>query len=105
MNTEVASQWKQGMPDTLLDGVEWRSYNGLEVGLAGRQTMIALKLFAAVDQGPRSHHYQDLVVLAPDDSELERARVWVVTQDASPEFSPQVSEVIERAKADVERDR
>lgn len=45
--------------------------------------MIALKLFAAIDRGPRSVHMQDLLRLEPSDEELESAAAWVGTQDAS----------------------
>ena len=67
----------QGLPPWISDDLTWRRFGALLIGLAGRQTLIALKLFAAVDQGPRSVHYQDLVVLAPTDEELDIAASWV----------------------------
>jgi hypothetical protein len=57
------------------------------VSLVDRRTLIALKLFAAVDSGPRSVHRQDLLALSPSEAELEESRAWVETQDAS-EFFP-----------------
>lgn len=64
------------------------------MGLAGRRTLVALKLFAAVDGGPDSVHLQDLLVLAPIDAELDEAAGWVATQDAAPEFASMLEEVV-----------
>jgi hypothetical protein len=69
--------------------------------LVGRRTLIDLKLFAAVDRGPGSVHFQDLIALDPSEEELRRAEGWILTQDAAPEWSSLVHEVIE----DVERRR
>jgi hypothetical protein len=95
MNTAVARQWSQGLPPWLADDIEWRRYGGLAVGLAGRRTLIALKLFAAADHSPRSVHAQDLAALAPTRAELDAAREWVVTQDASPDFPRLVDGIVE----------
>ncbi|HEX9887605.1 MAG TPA: hypothetical protein VGA70_13995 [Longimicrobiales bacterium] len=82
--------------------ITWRNYGGgLDVGLVGRRTLINLKLFAAVDRGPRSVHLQDLVALNPTEEELEGAAAWVFIQDAAPEWPSLVNEVIEH----VERSR
>ncbi|NBC19387.1 MAG: hypothetical protein GVY18_18940 [Bacteroidetes bacterium] len=64
------------------------------MGLAGRRTLLALKLFAAVDQGPESVHVQDLVALRPTEAELEEAASWVRAQDAAPEFASMTREVV-----------
>lgn len=103
LNTTVAMQWSQGLPPWLAEDLEWRSYDGLRVGLAGRRTLIALKLFATVDQCPRSVHAQDLVTLAPTDAELEDAAQWVALQDTAPEFPRLINGVIEHVRA--RRDR
>ena len=94
MNTAVAHPWTQGLPPSLAEDIEWRTYGGLEVGLVSRRTLIALKLFAATDQGPRSVHARDLVALAPTDDELDSAAEWVRTQDASPHFPGLIEQVI-----------
>ena len=63
LNTVIAKQWRGGtdaMPPGLTDDIEWRSFGGLTLGLAGRQPLIALKLYAAIDTGPNSVHTQDL---------------------------------------------
>jgi len=94
LNAAVGTQWKMGLPPETSADVEWREYGGLRIGLAGRQTLITLKLFAAVDQGPSSVHVQDLLALHPSDEELERSRSWVLGQDLAPEFPSLVDQVI-----------
>ncbi len=81
LNTEIAAQWRAGLPPGLTDEITWRRYGGLHLGLVGRRTLVALKLFAAVDRGPRSVHFQDLRALRPSAEELEVAAAWVRTQD------------------------
>lgn len=94
MNTEIAAQWRGGLPPGLDRDLTWRTFGGLTVGFAGRETLILLKLFAATDQGPGSVHFQDLVALRPTAAELERAAAWVVTQDAAPAFAGLVGEMV-----------
>jgi len=98
MNSEVSAQWSQGLPPITLEETTWRTFGGLTVGLAGRRPMVALKLFAAVDRGPRSVHLQDLLILAPTDEELDQAADWVKRQDASPNFAGMVEEVIRHVR-------
>jgi hypothetical protein len=98
MNAAVGKQWSQGLPPGIEQDLEWRRYGALHVGLVGRRTLIALKLFAAVDQGPRSVHMQDLATLAPGDGELEDAAAWVVTQDGSPLFPHLVQQAVEHVR-------
>lgn len=62
--------------------------------------VIALKLFAAIDQGPESVHYQDLAALKPTDEELEEAAEWVRAQDTSPVFAEMIDQVIRRVRHD-----
>ena len=100
MNTEIGAQWDLGLPPFLTDDLTWHRYGGLHVGLAGRRTLIALKLFAAVDQGPESVHYQDLVALAPTDEELNAAASWVRGQDTSPIFAEMLDQVTHRVRND-----
>ena len=78
----------------LSQDIEWRQYNHLHVGLVMRRTLIALKLFAAVDRGVKSVHTNDLILLKPTLSELEEAATWVREQDASPEFPSFIQDVI-----------
>lgn len=102
VNTEIAAQWRTGLPPGLTGDVDWRHFGetpgnpetGLFLGLVGQQALITLKLFAATDRGPRSVHFQDLVALRPSASDLERAATWVRTQDANPDFASLVDQVI-----------
>ncbi len=48
--------------------------------------MVCFKLYAAVDQGPRSRHAQDLRELDPDQEELLSAARWSRSQDPSPGY-------------------
>lgn len=96
MNAMIESQWVQGLPPGLAEDITWRNYGGgLDVGLVGRRTLIALKLFAAVDRGPLSVHLQDLIALRPTADDMARAAEWVRTQDAAPGWAGNVEEVIE----------
>ncbi|NBF39496.1 MAG: hypothetical protein GVY14_03685 [Spirochaetes bacterium] len=49
MNAVIGALWDLGLPPRLEEDLTWRTYGGLQVGLAGRRTLITLKLFAAVD--------------------------------------------------------
>lgn len=99
LNAVIGQQWVTGLPPFITEGVDWLSFGGLQVGLAGRRTLIALKLFAEVDRVPNSVHLQDLFALAPTDGELEEAHQWVLTQDASSSFPEVVLEVVDRVRS------
>jgi hypothetical protein len=75
-----------GLPDGFTERLERRDFGGLVVWLAGRYDMVCFKLYAAVDQGRRSRHFQDLVELRPDGNDLLGAARWAVTHDPSPGF-------------------
>ncbi len=106
LNTAVAMQWRTGLPDRFVEEVEWRRFGALDVGFAGRSSIIALKLFAAVDQGSESVHFQDLVALDPLESELEDAADWVARQDPAPGFAAaHVEEEVDNVRDALGRDR
>ena len=75
-----------GLPDGFTERLERRDFGGLVVWLAGRYDMVCFKLYAAVDQGPRSRHFEDLVELGPDGNDLLGAARWASTHDPSPGF-------------------
>lgn len=91
----LASDWVNLGPESLLDlglpggflgRVERHDYGGLVAWLAGRFDMVCFKLYAAVDQGLRSRHLQDLRELRPDRDELLTAARWSITHDPSPGY-------------------
>jgi len=91
----LARDWVNLGPESLLDlglpagfvgRLERHDYGGLVTWLAGRFDMICIKLYAAVDQGSRSRHLQDLRELGPDRDELLAAPRWSVTHDPSPGY-------------------
>lgn len=98
LNTVVGAQWRGGLPPGAAAEADWRTYAGLTVGFAGRSTILALKLFAAVDRGPGSVHVQDLVRLAPSDVELEVGAGWVRSQDESEHFPALLEQVVDHVR-------
>ncbi len=75
-----------GLPDGFLGRLERHDYGGLVTWLADRVDMVCFKLYAAVDQGTRSRHLQDLRDLRPDRDELLAAARWTITHDPSPGY-------------------
>lgn len=63
-----------------------RHWGGLVLHLASRLDQIFFKLYAAVDQGPRSKHFEDLRRLVPSRDELVAAARWARTHDPSEGF-------------------
>ncbi len=101
LNTGPALQWKQGLPPGLEVRVQWRRYGNLNVGIVDRRDLVLFKLYAAADStGPESVHYQDLIALGPSANELNTARDWIKTQDASRNFHEVVDQVIEHVYKD-----
>ncbi len=103
INTRVSTQWPKDLPKFLFEEIEWRQFGSLEAGIVGRRTLIALKLHAAVDRDADSVHYQDHIALAPTDTELEKTRILVLTQDAGIGIPQLLDELISKLKVDVGR--
>ena len=78
---------QMGLPDGFKTRMQTRHYGGLTVHLAGRFDQICFKLYASVDQGPRSKHFADLKLLRPTADELNQARGWCITHDVSEQFA------------------
>jgi len=72
-----------GLPEGCLKRSELRRYGSLEVHVASRFDQIHFKLYAAVDQGPRSKHAADRRTLGPSRSDLIAAARWCRTHDPS----------------------
>lgn len=79
-----------GLPADFEQRVETQRYGGLVVHIASRFDQICFKLYACVDQGPRSKHAQDLRTLRPTPEELRAAAAWCTTQDPSEGFAGQL---------------
>jgi hypothetical protein len=85
-----------GLPEGILERLERHDYGGLVAWLAGRFDMVCFKLYAAVDQGPRSRHLQDLRELHPGLDELLAAARWTVTHDPSPGYRSLLVDTLRR---------
>lgn len=90
MNSGPASLLEFGLPPGTADRVEIRQFGGLEVHLPAREDQICFKLYAAVDNGPRSRHFADLKGMEPTKQELLTAARWTRTHDPSEGFLPEL---------------
>jgi hypothetical protein len=86
LNSGPTSLLDLGLPQGFEERVTVRRYGSLELHLPGRFDLICFKLYATVDQGPRSKHFSDLKALAPTRGELLAAARWTRTHDPSPGF-------------------
>jgi len=75
-----------GLPEGALDRAHRREWGGLVLHIADRRDQIFFKLYAGVDQGPRSKHFEDLRRLKPAAEELRAAAAWTRTHDPSDGF-------------------
>jgi hypothetical protein len=94
LNAVVSPRVLSDLPKHFADELRWLSFGALRVGVAGRSTLVALKLHAAADRDRHSVHVQDLLALRPTDGELTAARAWVVRQDIGPGFPHLVDDVL-----------
>lgn len=96
INAGPAALLDFGLPPGFEERLEARRFGALELRLVGRRDQIALKLYAAVDQGPLSKHAADLRQLDPTAAELMDAARWAREHDPSPGFL----QVLEQALRD-----
>jgi len=94
MNAGPASLLEMGLPQGFKNRMQMKSFGGLTVHFAGRFDQICFKLYASIDQGPRSKHFADLKLLDPSEEELQEAKLWCVTQDVSEEFATLLDEAL-----------
>jgi hypothetical protein len=80
VNAAPTDLLRHGLPEGFQKRVVVRQYKALTVQLASRYDQIHFKLYAAVDQGPRSKHFVDLKRLQPNVEELIAAARWCLTQ-------------------------
>ncbi|MEO6067405.1 MAG: hypothetical protein ABIQ41_05435 [Gemmatimonadales bacterium] len=107
LNDEPADLFRLGLPPGFAEGLQWEDFAGLHVGVASREGLIPLKLYAAGHDrwaGP-NRHQSDLVLLRPTPEELAAGALWVASQDFSPAMQEQIHRVIEEVKDAVLRAR
>ncbi len=85
LNAGPSSLLRFGLPPGFEGRVHTRQHGGLTIHLAARRDQVALKLYAAVDRGPKSKHFKDLMKLQPNE-ELRWAARWCRTHDPSEGF-------------------
>jgi hypothetical protein len=95
LNNGPASLMDLGLPAGYEDRIEHRQYGTLDIHIPARADMICFKLYAAVDQGPRSKHFQDLQDMAPTQSELSAAATWCRSHDPSSGFESEMLAALE----------
>ena len=83
-----------GLPDGFLSRTKVERFGSLIVHVADRVDLVALKLYAAADQGPESKHFQDLLLLSPSAAELRDSAAWCRTHDPSEPFSTELNAVL-----------
>ncbi len=86
VNIGPASLFDGGLPQGFTSRMETQVFGGLTLHLASRLDQICFKLYAAVDQGPKSKHFADLTLLNPQRDELIFARDWCTKHDSSAGF-------------------
>ena len=86
LNPGPADLLRLGLPDGFPERVTSHRWGGLVLHVAGRFDQICFKLYAAVDQGPTSKHFDDLRRLDPRSAELLDAARWTRTHDPSEGF-------------------
>lgn len=93
-----------GLPAGLEERVTIRRYGSLEVHLPAREDLICFKLYATVDQGPRSKHLTDLRRLDPSEQELLAAARWTRTHDPSDAFLGELRGALRLLGVEVDHD-
>ena len=89
-NAGPRSLMELGLPDGSVKRSHRRQWGGLILHLADRRDQVFFKLYAAVDQGPRSKHFDDLRRLGPTVEELRAAASWARSHDPSPGFATEL---------------
>ena len=94
LNSGPAELLTFGLPDGFAERAEQRTYGSLVLHIASRLDQIHLKLYASVDQGPRSKHVADLRLLSPTRDELVAAARWTRQHDPSDPFHEELLQAL-----------
>lgn len=95
INSAPADLWEMGLPEGFQNRLELIHFKGLVLHCASRFDQICFKLYASVDQGPDSKHFEDLKRLNPTQQELEQAGNWCKTHDVSEVFARSLAEAVQ----------
>jgi hypothetical protein len=104
LNIGPASLLDFGLPAGFRDRVTVRRFSALELHISSRLDQVCFKLYAAVDHGPRSRHFDDLTSLAPSSEDLLFAARWTVTHDPSRGFRQELRAALQRFGVAVDED-
>src|SRR5688572_21439859 len=94
LNAGPAELLTFGLPDGFAERAERRTYGSLVLHIASRLDQLHLKLYASVDQGPRSKHVTDLQLLSPTRDELLAAARWARQHDPSEPFREELIQTL-----------
>lgn len=85
---------EMGLPKGIVERATRHRFGpSLEIAVASRLDLIALKCFAAIDPKARRQHLEDLVDLHPDKTEMDFAATWLLDRPSSPEFRRAVAQL------------
>jgi hypothetical protein len=98
LNADAASLMDSELPPGWRERIEIRRYGALELHLTSRFDQICFKLWAAVDAGPKSKHFADLVGMSPTDAELAVAAGWTADRDISDAFPTLIAQCVNAVK-------
>lgn len=94
VNGGPTSLLNSGLPEGFEERLVIKHYDALTIHFASRMDQICFKLYAAIDHGPTSKHFSDLLSLKPTHDELLTARQWCLTQDVSINFSDMLTQAL-----------
>ncbi|MCB1149677.1 MAG: hypothetical protein KDK48_05875 [Chlamydiia bacterium] len=94
VNSDPSGLFDSGLPEGFQERLNPLRFKGLTLHLASRFDQICFKLYASVDDGPSSKHFEDLKNLNPTLRELGVAANWCKTHDVSEEFERLLAEVL-----------
>jgi hypothetical protein len=103
LNPGPSDLFTYGLPAGFRDRVHTRTYSSLIVHFADRIDQIHFKLYAVVDQGPKSKHFADLLRLSPTEQELAAAAAWCITHDPSDGFAMMLAQALAELEKSLDR--
>jgi hypothetical protein len=87
INSAPADLCKMGLPEGFQVRLEPIHFGGFTLYCTSRFDQICFKLYASIDQGTNSKHFDDLKRLQPSQEELKKGAIWCQTHDISEEFA------------------